>query len=162
MSTQLQHISTVIYQLKRQYGREIGIYEDGDQVLDPQTGVTTRTRIKLRVKKAVILPTRVVRDFVYDLSFIAANKNFTYGGLFDTSTRNVLVDAKDIPKTWNLQIDQFMVIDQRRFQIKDIQELEPRKAFILVGIEIKGEKKYAIVEKFVVQRLDLTQTAIKV
>jgi hypothetical protein len=33
------------------------------------------------------------RDFVYDLSFIAANKNFTYGGQFQIERVNIIIDT---------------------------------------------------------------------
>jgi hypothetical protein len=66
----------------------------------------------------------MTRDFEYDLSFIAANKNFTYGGFFDPSVRDVIIDSKDIPSGFEITGDMYVIFDDRRYEIKETREAE--------------------------------------
>lgn len=151
-------LKKVIYQLLRQYGQKIGLYNDANQVFDPQTGVVTRTREKLVIRRAAILPIRVIRDFVHSPSL---EQNFEYGGLFDEGTRNFLIKSKDIPKTWVLDNDQYIIHNQRRFNIQDFQRFD-NLAYIVTAQEVKGEKAYEIITKIIVQKISLSQVLVEV
>lgn len=89
-------IQRVIYQLKRERGTPIKIKREKVETNVTTGCATSITVMQCSISRAIILHATISTDFVYDLSFIAANKNFTYGGLFDTNNRNILIDARDV------------------------------------------------------------------
>lgn len=96
LQNRLRQIRLVVYALKRAYGAKIYFYRQASITQNVKTGVIDRVQTKYSVNKAIILPSKMTRDFTYDLSFIAANKNFTYGALFDPEQRTIIVDARDL------------------------------------------------------------------
>lgn len=110
----------VVYKLKQQYGRPAGLYSYQDVVTDYDTGTTTKSYNIYEIRKVVILNNIIKRDFVYDLSYIAANKNFTYGGFFDTGERQVLIDSKDLNVT--IQEKDHLLFDDERYEVKQMHD----------------------------------------
>jgi hypothetical protein len=69
------------------------------------------------------LPRKLRTDFAYDLSFIAANKNFTYGGFFGKTSRLVLIDALDLG-AYVIAKQDYITINSKRYVIDDLDEYE--------------------------------------
>lgn len=116
----LRQVGHVIYRLKRQYGRLMYIrYRQAADQYNLETGDITRDLTSIKIRKGVLLPQRVTREFVYDLSFIAANKNFTYGGFFQQGDRVVLIDAKDLPRDFEINGEMYVTIEDRRYEIQE-------------------------------------------
>jgi len=86
----------LIYQLKRREGFAIRVIKAGDTVIDDCTGVITRNYQISNVRYAMILDKDTIRSFVYDLAFIASNRNFTSGGYFDKNTTVFYIDRRDL------------------------------------------------------------------
>ena len=126
-------ITNIIYRLKRRYGEVVDVLELTNSVLDTQTGEKTNTYDSVRVDRAIVLPSRINKEFVYDLSYIAASKDFTMGGLFDTTKRKILFDKADLT-TWTLTNNQFLVTKDTRYEILEVHEFD--YAFIAVGKQI--------------------------
>lgn len=127
----LRQITVVLYRLKRQYGQKLVYYQFVDQTNDTQTGEITRNYNTLTVKRGIILPNRIDRSFVYDLTFIAANNNFVGGGFFDRHQRVIVLDAKDLPKGFKPNNDDHVEFDDDRYEILLITALEKRKGYLL-------------------------------
>ena len=134
----LRQIELVIYRLKRQFGISIQIKEEATQTQNLETGEITRTFISDTIRRAVVLPTRLMRDFIYDLSFIAANKNFTYGGHFDVNTRIVIFDKKDLDNISEISNDTLIIISNRRYMVKEVAETADSKSYLLIVTELKA------------------------
>lgn len=96
MISAIRNIRAIIYRLKREYGCSIIIKKPTNNAYNLETGATTRTYTSMTIRRAIVLPRKFKIDYIYDLSFVAANKNFTYGGLFGTSDVVVIVDVKDL------------------------------------------------------------------
>lgn len=110
-------VRNLIYKLKREYGQPAILRRETATSKDYGTGVSTISIADYSIKKAILLPTKLKSQFSYDLAFIAANKNFTYGGLYDQTNRIIMLDARDIsikPQT-NDQIvfgsNKYIIID---------------------------------------------------
>ena len=127
----LRQISVILYRVKRQFGLSVTIYQYTSQTNNVETGEITRNYNVLTVRRAPVLPDRIDRSFVYDLTFIAANNNFVEGGLFDRKTRVLLFDAKDLPKDFVFNNDDHIEFDDQRYEIKTIDALERKKGFLL-------------------------------
>jgi hypothetical protein len=120
----LRQISVVIYRLKRKFGKRIIIRQITEESQDVTTGVLSQIENDLVIPRAVLLPNKIKRDFAYDLSYVAANKNFTYGATFVSGQRNLLIDSKDVPSDFIFTIKDSIIYNERRCEIVDIQDLE--------------------------------------
>lgn len=130
----------VIYDLKRQFGRNISLYRTDNDIRDLKTGMTVADVTRRDVSRAIVLPARKIRDFVYDLSFIAANRNFTYGGLFDQNSRSIILSARDIG-TFKLDLSCWVVYDDVRWDVKELFTYERGEAFQLIVTKVDGSTK---------------------
>lgn len=98
MSRRAREMRRTLYSLKRERGEKVQIHQIVVNDGNLKTGSITKSYLTHRIKKAIVLPVDSTRNFVYDLAFIAANKNFTGGGFFDKSTTMVIIDDKELPR----------------------------------------------------------------
>ena len=121
--TMHREIKRIIYTLKRQWGTTMTIKRE-TTALDVDTGVETPTTVdSVTLSRGILLPRKLRTDFAYDLSFIAANKNFTYGGFFGKNSRLVLIDANDLG-SYVIAKQDYVVINSKRYVINDLDEYE--------------------------------------
>ena len=99
-----RQVRQVLYAMKKLFAESI-IIKNTTGVPNPITGVVVDSVVSATIRRAIVLPERVLKDYEYDLSFIAANKNFTYGGFFDNSETVVIIEKRDMPDTVNLDTD---------------------------------------------------------
>ena len=131
MANRLAFISKVLYRLKRRYGASVDILRRTSSVVDRETGLkTVQTRL-IRLRRVIVLPAQLAREFSYDLAYIAAAKNFTYGGFFDTTERRFIVDTKDLPTDFEIEIGDYFVYDQVRYDVKTSERFEDARAFFV-------------------------------
>lgn len=134
-------IRKLIYQLKREWPTQIRIKRETVET-DPESGEKTPTiLLDVTIRKAILLPSRMITDFVYDLSFVAANKNFSYGGFFDKDSRVVVIDAEDI-RDYTINLHDQILIGNRRNVCENAGYIEGPNgrpiAYILAIKDIKG------------------------
>jgi hypothetical protein len=149
--------------------------------VDPVTGDKSIVTRVVNIKKAVVMPAREFRSFVYDLAFISANKDFTTGGYFDPEDKQIIIDAVDL-KGHNPQIQDYIICDNGRYDIKEVQAYNNNEAYFCLGRKIRGQDvvqivtrhsgilledsaTYTLVDRLtrdVVDTLDLTQRLVEV
>jgi len=127
----LRQNKLIVYRLKRNYGVSIVYTRITSVVNNVETGAITPTLQEISIRRAIIGPALILRDFVYDLSFIAANKNFTYGGYFDTGTRALIVDSKDLPSGFAPNLDDYIVYDDEKYAFKEVAPLAKKYAWAM-------------------------------
>jgi len=118
-----RRLSSILYSLKRSFGGVIDIYQIGDATTDTRTGVKTIPKTSITIDRAIILPAKAVREAIQSISVISANKKFVYGGTYDSTVRLFIVDKKDVP-TLELRESDYIVYNDRKYEIKDFQEFE--------------------------------------
>ena len=128
-------IRRLLYNLERRMGGRVAFHRESE-TLNTRTGKKDVTKLVWE-RKVVVLPSELKTKFVFDLSFIAANKNFTYGGNFDTSQRRLILSSREAAG-YVPQNDDFFVFENKRWQIKEVQTFEYDTGYLLVGAEIKG------------------------
>jgi hypothetical protein len=133
-----RRIDQTLYMMKRQYGGTICIYQMGDMQVNHLTGVKTVPKTVKVIKRAIILPVKVAREVVKNISIISANKSFIVGGNFDTGTRMFIIEQTDAPGL-ELGESDWIVYRDRRYEIKSFEEYEFDKAWVIVGKQIKGD-----------------------
>lgn len=131
-------IRKTFYSLKRQYGGRVDIYKLGTVATDYETGEKTCTKTMITVTKCIVLPVKVQREAVQTISIISANKTFVYGGTYDAGTRTFIIDARDLPTDYTISEDDWLVYNNRRYEIKNITEFEQHTGWVIIGSEVKG------------------------
>jgi hypothetical protein len=124
-------VQGVLYRLKRDYGKPMEIRNLALSEAHRASGAITTGFQILKIQKGILLPARMVPSFVYDLAFIAANKNFTYGGFFGASTRTVIVDGRDLPKNFEVKESSQLIIESSPYSIKNVEKLVERLGLLL-------------------------------
>lgn len=146
MNNQYYYIRNTIYALKMNYGFPIDLYVFKDSQVNLDTGQKTVTKLKYHIRRAIILPTNIGRSFTYDLSFIAANKNFTYGGNFDKTVKDFVLDTRDFPKGLKLQLEDFIIYNNTRYDFKKFEEFDHKQAVIIRTERVEGEAPQQILD----------------
>lgn len=127
----LRLIKRILYRLKREYGQEITLRQLDSQSVDYKTGELSRAISEIVVKRACVLPKSMKNEFTYDLAYIAAAKNFTYGGLYETNTRTIIVEVKDIGQGVTIDSTWHVVFEDNEYAIKNIDKTPNRLGLIL-------------------------------
>jgi hypothetical protein len=138
----------MMYRMKRDSGQPVAIYRVTQATPNFSTGaITPAARTKYDIKRAIVLPLRVNQKFEYDLGFVAANKNFTYGGLFQIGDREVIIDAADLPNDFMLDKENdYIVYDNRRFNIQYFDALDYRVGFYLHLRQTQNQAPHETIE----------------
>ena len=136
-------MSAVIYNLKQKQGRFAALYHPTTTTRNLQTGKTVRNFTITKIKKVVVAPQRVFISFQYDLAYIAANKNFTYGGLYDLSSRTIIVDRRDLPTGYSPtnNSDEF-ILEEGRYVVKEFTIIEDKDVILFAVSRVEGYIAY--------------------
>jgi len=126
----LRQIKVILYRLKRSFGETVYFHMPTTNTNDVTTGQITRVYTDIKVRRAIVLPVKQSRDFAYDLAYIASNKNFTYGGFFDKSTRLIIVRNSDL-KSNTPALDWSCTINDREYTVKDLDKTEDNAGYIM-------------------------------
>jgi len=153
-------IRGVLYELKKQFGVPGALYKTTTSSADLATGKVSKTRVKYGVRRIIDLPQSLLTTKIYALSFIAANKNFTYGGYFDKDTKFFLLDQGDLPKGTTIQGEDFLVVKHQRFEIKNVETMEYDLGHVIVANKVAGQPTDEVHEVFVYQGIRFGQSAL--
>ncbi len=143
---QTRFIRKLLYSLKKEYGFDITFHKMIEQTLDTELGTSEQTFEIKRVKRAIILPDNKQSTFEYDLAFIAAAKNFTYGGSYDTSLRKIIVDKQDLG-TYEIEIRDYVIWNEKRWEVAKISSFELETGFIVHVRLVEGTIRYMVTEQ---------------
>lgn len=128
-----------LYQLKRDYGARIDIYKLGTTTTAVRTGVKTVGVTMFPVERAIVLPNSTNRTAVQSISLISSNKEFVTGGTYDVGQRKFIVDRLDCPSLPELTADDWLVYNEEKYQIKDVDDYEVDTGWILTARKLVGE-----------------------
>ena len=128
----LRQIKIIVYKLKRQYGRSVTVVRLTSVTPNVETGKMVIVKQEIEIRRGIVGPAKMLRDFVYDLSFIAANKNFTYGGYFDASDRALILDSKDLPSGFEPNLDDYALVDEVHYAFKEVHPLAKKYAWGMI------------------------------
>lgn len=126
----LQFLSSVLTQLEQEFGEPLSILVTDSETLDPVSGVLAKITTEHKIKRAVEVPVGSGRKFAYDIAFLAANKNFTYGGNFDVYEKEILIRSKYVPRTYVPKFDNFIKFRDKLYRITKIDELAQRQGWV--------------------------------
>lgn len=152
----MDFIKHTIYSLKQRFGQEVQYYELTGQTPDFKTGRATTTKLVATLDDVVVLPSDLRRQFIYDSAFRAVNRQFTEGGLFGMAIQIFLIDRDDIPENITIGLKNFLVQDNRRWEIFKLIDYG-ESALMVVTKEREGERIFQIIEESIFQSINLVQ-----
>lgn len=135
----IRFIHTAIRMMKREYGGSITVYRLVDTTTNFDTGVKSHTHNSTYIPRAVVLPSKMLREVTQTISLISSNKKIVQGGSYDTGLRWFIIDRSDVASTFTLDKDDWIVYDSARYDIIEIDEFEYRTAWMIKAKRIDGE-----------------------
>ena len=161
MRTKLRFLSRVIYKLKRSYGLPIDYYQSVARSNDLESGDASTSYFVTHISKAIVLRAREYRSFVYDLSYISANKDFTEGGFFDPQDRRVIIDAKDVALDFNPVVEDYFIYDGEKYEVKEVFDYGQDATYTMLARKLRGALKIQIENTISVLKLEQNVTSEK-
>lgn len=150
----LKMIRQTLYRLKRSYGMPLVIYCQSAETVDLTTGAKTVTKIDYSVSRAVMLPVNVLRQNLFTGGSTEANKSFSYGGILQLGDRIVVIDSRDLPAGVTIGLENyFAVVQNRRYEVKSVEELDCNAGYIVVLRELKGARVFQFIHLSVKHKL---------
>ena len=154
----IRAVRNILYHLKRVHGVPLDYYSIVRGTLNVETGQkATPTTEVVHVARAITFDGTSRTKFDYDLAFIAANKNFTYGSTFHITDRLFIIDAQDLEADPVKETDQ-IVYDGKRYSIEKVQELDVKAGYIIDCRFTQAVRPRNIIERSVEQALVIEET----
>lgn len=148
-----------IYAMKRQYGAKIDVYRIVSSETDHLTGEKTVIKEVHPVRRAPVLPSRMKRDVTQTISIISADKQFVYGGFYDASKREVIIDSRDLPNDYEIKPEDYVVFNGERWDVIGVEKFEYDTGWVLTVKNLPGMPAYEIQDLLITQDLSLGQEA---
>lgn len=147
----------ILYRMRRRWGVEADLYQVNPGEPDIDLGTTTDVKTKIHIPQFITWLVTESQKFEYDLSFVAANKNFTYGAFFQVGDRFGIIDGKYLPDNFDLTENDYVVYDSLRYDLQRWDVLDAKSGFLLHLRHVKGTAPSQIIEKTVIQDLVVNQ-----
>lgn len=133
-----QRLRQLLYSLKMEYGTAIVIYKLVSSSTDERTGLKSTVITPYKVRRAIVLPNTITRIDIKSSALVASNREFSQGGLVDSGKRPFIIDRRDLPHLPTLSADDWIVYDNRKFQVSDVEQLA-EAGWQIFGKELVGE-----------------------
>ena len=137
----LRQISVILYRLKRDFGSPIQLRNPNTSSVNRETGVVDLSYDSISIPRAIVLPAKAVPSFVYDLSYLTANKNFSYGGFFGSHTRTIIVDGKDLVDDFLIKEKTEAIFEESVHILKDFNPTVTNKSYLLTVTTLSSLEK---------------------
>lgn len=146
----------ILYSLQRKWGTRADYYKVTIGTPNLDTGSKGITRIKYPLRALITTTAKFIRKFEYDIGYLAANKNFTYGGFFEPGDRLALI-GPELPSGVRIEQRDYFAIDDKRYDIQRLEPLDGDVGYLLHLRHTKENKPYLIHERFVWSRITPVQ-----
>lgn len=80
------------------------------------------------------------RGVSHKSSYVRAQPNFNYGGVYTDGDRQIIIDRKDLPNDWILNAtDQWYIVYQgKRYELKAVDEYEFNYGYLITMTRLDG------------------------
>jgi len=155
---QLGFIKVLLYKLKRDYGEPLEVYRLNSSVANLQTGKKTVSKTRYAIPRAIVMTSDLERLAVFSHTFLIADKQFAYGAFFDADAKNFIIDYRDLPQGFTFDLNDWVVWDGQRYEIKKVMEAEHGMAVMLLCRSVKGQPPAQVFELSVFHTLRFRQS----
>lgn len=122
---------------------------------DVVTGKTQQERTVYRLRRCITFDLTLQSVTEYNLSYLSANKNFSYGQEIEVGDRIIILT--DLPDGVELRKDNYLVYNGQKYQPKKVIELDYKLGFMAHVRRTQGEKPQRIITRLVQTVLDVGQ-----
>lgn len=154
-----RRIRQALYALKRGFGSTVKLHKLTNAETNYKTGVKDLDSTVITIHRCIVLPVRVQREVVQSISIISANKEFVYGGSYDVGTRIFVIDARDLPRGYIIQNDDWIEFENYRYNLKVIEELEQHTGWTITAKRVIGP---AVIDTTLLSEAEFTQGSGKI
>lgn len=152
-----REIRGILYSLKRRFGVPVDYYQVTTGTPNVETGERgADVRDKTAFRRVPVFHVTSSLRFEYDLSFIAANKNFTYGALFEVGDAVFLFD--EFPTDFDPQTDDQIIYLDQAYAVHRWDRIDTKAGFLIHGRRTQGVKAQQQHQIVVQHSLEVTQT----
>lgn len=152
----MHQLRRLLYAFKRQWGTSFDYVQILESSVNDRTGVRVVKRAIHKIN-GVRLPHNQARKFVQDIGYLAANKNFTYGGLNDFNTIILLLDSHDLPDNFQVDLNGYVNFDGKRYERVSFSD-HMGVIYVLVVRGVEGANPYAVLTEAAYNKLQLQGT----
>ena len=131
-----REVDRILYRLERNFAIPCTFYSE-TETRDYETGLNTKATTSYYIKKAIFMQDNVANKYSYDLTFLAANKNFQYGANYQTGTRFLILNKKRL--SIDLSLYQYCMIDDIRYDLVDYEYFSPSNVVIIKILNSKNK-----------------------
>ena len=142
----MKFIKDAIYQLKRKYGFVGIIYSITSNTLDLDTGLQEKVITAQRIRKMILLPSSLSREWGKDQ------------GSYDPNKRKILIENIT---DFKIKIGDYIVFKSQKFNIVEISKFEYDAAYILTVQADTKELQSTTFNRTVVSDFTINQEVIK-
>lgn len=161
MRRQTVFIRNVLETASRNYGSPGDLIIIRDTiVVDKDTLQETVTKQDVRIRRPVVMDSNASRRFVQRLASVVANREFSYGMIFDQNDRDFFVTAAQMG-SFVPQDSDYMVWASRRWEIISVQRFELDTGWVIRGREVKGNRVQSVESRKGRNRLAFGQSAVR-
>lgn len=145
------HLRESLYQLKKDYGRPIGLYKRTTSIT-VTTGHKVLVRQKIHIRKAIILPSL---DTIRGSLDSALSKP---GGYIEIADQNVIIDPRELPKGFIVEPDDYVIFDDHtRYEVQSVDTVQFQGGLMLYLKRSKGAQISQIYDIKIKDKLILFQ-----
>lgn len=127
-----RQIRRTLYMLKRRHGKQVTLYRLLGTDTDPRTGTTTQSVETAVLKRGIVLPSKMERKVV--------SVNTELDGFFDIGNRVFILDRKDLPSSFELRQDDWLVFNGSKYSLEKIHEFDDKVGWLISGRRLEGEQ----------------------
>lgn len=124
----LRFVRRTLYRLKRRFGVPATLYRLTVSPPDRVTGNTGSTISPFYVDKMIFLPEKTLNKFMYGAS---VGSNIARGASFQIGDREIIIDARDLPKDFVVGTEDYVVIDNKHYEMVNIVKFETNAGWYL-------------------------------
>jgi hypothetical protein len=121
-----REIRNTLYSLKKEWGCLVQYYHIVEKQRDIKTGVSSTEYQVLTIKRAILLPSLLLRELAARTS-----SPFNYGGDFNNKDRFIIIDAKDFKISLDdIAPNDYVVINADKYSIKHMENFDFSTAYV--------------------------------
>lgn len=145
-------VRRILYTFRRIHGVPADLYKV--TITDPnyETGRLGVSRTKVSLPQVITGSVELMKKFEYDLGYVKANSNFTYGATFEVGDRIAIIDGIYL-QGYEIQQKDYVVYDTKRYDMVKIHKMDGEVGYILHLRVTKGQKTNQILERKIISQL---------
>lgn len=126
------HIDSTLYDLEKEY-KATFVMREWNITSNPETGEKVKDKKQWTII-GIQLPRTLARKFFYDVGYLRANSNFTYGATNDFKDIILIVRKTRLPHI-ALDLNRDVVFENKRYDVAQIDDFDGAWAITLKHVE---------------------------